>query len=43
MILDDDAVVDEPGNKNFAQYGWNPIDNEDESGNPKAPNNPDDD
>lgn len=42
MILDDDAIVDEPGNKNFAQYGWNPIDNEDESGNPKTPENPDD-
>jgi len=44
MILDDDAVVDEPGNKNFAQYGWNPIDNEDaETGEPKTPTNPKDD
>ncbi len=44
MILDDDAIVDEPGNKNFAQYGWNPIDNEDaETGEPKTPTNPKDD
>jgi len=37
MILDDKAIVDEPGNKNFAQYGWNPIDNKDNQGNPKTP------
>ena len=42
MILDDDAIVDEPGNKNFAQYGWNPIDDEDTEGNPKAPEEPKD-
>ena len=42
MILDDDAVVDDPGNKNFAQYGWNPVDNEDEDGNPKTPDSPSD-
>ena len=42
MILDDDAIVDDPGNKNFAQYGWNPIDNKDEDGNPTSPTNPDD-
>ncbi len=41
MILDDDAIVDEPGNKNFAQYGWNPIDNKDDDGKPKTPTNPD--
>ena len=40
MILKDNAVVDEPGNKNYAQYGWSPIDNEDESHNPKTPTNP---
>ena len=43
MILDDDAVVDEPGNKNFAQYGWNPVDNKNQDGSPKTPTNPDDD
>jgi LPXTG-motif cell wall-anchored protein len=42
MILDDDAIVDEPGNKNFAQYGWNPVENEDENGNPKTPDSPSD-
>ena len=42
MILDDDAIVDEPGNKNFAQYGWNPVENEDEQGNPKTPDGPSD-
>ena len=42
MILDDDAIVDEPGNKNFAQYGWNPIDNKDTTtGKPKTPTDPD--
>ena len=43
MILDDKAIVDEPGNKNFAQYGWNPVDNKDQQGNPQEPTNPDDD
>ena len=42
MILDDDAIVDEPGNKNFAQYGWNPVDNKDDQGKPVTPTNPDD-
>ena len=42
MILDDDAIVDEPGNKNFAQFAWNPVDNIDSSGNPKKPENPKD-
>ena len=42
MILDDDAIVDEPGNKNYAQYGWSPVDNEDSNGNPKTPTNPSD-
>ncbi len=37
MILDDKAIVDEPGNKNFAQYGWNPIDNKNTDGTPKTP------
>lgn len=40
MILDDDAIVDEPGNKNFAQFGWNPIDNKNTDGTPKTPTNP---
>ena len=40
MILDNDAIVDEPGNKNYAQYGWSPIDNKDNQGNPKEPTNP---
>jgi LPXTG-motif cell wall-anchored protein len=40
MILDDDAIVDEPGNKNFAQYGWSPVDNKDAQGKPKTPTNP---
>lgn len=43
MILDDDAIVDEPGNKNYAQYAWNPVDNEDGEGNPKQPTPPSDD
>lgn len=42
MILDDDAIVDEPGNKNFGQYGWSPVDNKDDQGNPKKPENPSD-
>ena len=42
MILDDDAIVDEPGNKNFAQYGWSPVDNKNQDGSPKTPTNPDD-
>ena len=29
MILDDDAIVDEPGNKNYAQYGYNPVEPKD--------------
>ena len=43
MILDDDAIVDEPGNKNYAQYGWSPVDNKNQDGTPKTPTNPDDD
>ena len=43
MILDDDAIVDDPGNKNFAQYGWSPVDNKDDDGNPKTPENPTED
>ncbi len=43
MILDDDAIVDEPGNKNYAQYGWSPVDNEDDQHKPKEPTNPKDD
>jgi LPXTG-motif cell wall-anchored protein len=44
MILDDDAIVDEPGNKNFAQYGWSPVDNKDpQTGEPTVPTPPDDD
>jgi len=42
MILDDKAIVDEPGNKNFAQYGWSPVDNKDNNGKPKKPENPKD-
>lgn len=42
MILDDDAIVDEPGNKNFAQYGWSPVDNKDNQGKPKTPSTPSD-
>ena len=41
MILDDDAIVDEPGNKNFAQYGWSPVDVDDETGVPKTPDDKD--
>ena len=40
MILDDDAIVDNPGNKNFAQYAWNPVDNKDNNNQPKKPENP---
>ena len=40
MILDDDAIVDDPGNKNFAQYAWNPVDNKDNNNQPKKPENP---
>jgi LPXTG-motif cell wall-anchored protein len=35
MILDDNAIVDEPGNKNFAQYGWSPVDNTTGGANPQ--------
>ena len=42
MILDDDAIVDEPGNVNYAQYAWTPVDNTDTEGNPKTPTNPKD-
>ena len=42
MILDDDAIVDEPGNKNYAQYGYSTVDNKDNSGKPKKPENPKD-
>ena len=31
MILDDDAIVDDPGNKNYGQYGWSPVDNKDDN------------
>ena len=37
MILDDDAIVDEPGNKNYAQYGWSPVDTDEGTGVPKTP------
>ena len=40
MILDDDAIVDEPGNKNYAQYGVSTVDNKDDDGNPKKPEKP---
>ena len=43
MILDDDAIVDEPGNKNYSQYGWSPVDNKDGEGNPQPPTPPSDD
>lgn len=43
MILDDDAIVDEPGNRNYAQYGWSPVDNQNLDGTPKTPTNPDED
>lgn len=42
MILEDDAIVDEPGNKNYAQYAWSPVDNKDGEGNPKTPTPPSD-
>ena len=42
MILDDDAIVDEPGNKNYAQYGYSTVDNKDDNGKPKKPENPKD-
>ena len=42
MILDDDAIVDDPGNKNFGQYGWSPVDNKDDNNKPKKPENPSD-
>ena len=35
MILQDNAVVDEPGNKNYAQYGWSPVDNTTGGANPQ--------
>ena len=38
MILDKDAIVDEPGNKNFAQYAWNPVDFDETTKVPKTPN-----
>ena len=41
MILDKDAIVDEPGNKNFAQYGWNPVDYDETTGVPKTPDDDD--
>lgn len=41
MILDDDAIVDEPGNKNYAQYGWSPVDSNEETGIPKTPSDED--
>ena len=41
MILDDDAIVDEPGNKNFAQYGWSPVDTDEGTGVPKTPDDKD--
>ena len=40
MILEDNAVVDEPGNKNYAQYGWSPVDNKDNQNKPKQPTPP---
>jgi LPXTG-motif cell wall-anchored protein len=40
MILNDDAIVDEPGNKNYAQYAWSPVDNKDNRGKPKQPGTP---
>lgn len=43
MILDDDAIVDEPGNKNYAQYGLSTVDNKDNENKPKQPTNPSDD
>ena len=36
MILGDKAVVDDPGNKNFAQYAYTPVEPEDTE--PKNPN-----
>jgi len=41
MILDDDAIVDEPGNKNYAQYGWSPVDTDEGTGVPKTPSDTD--
>lgn len=40
MILKDNAIVDEPGNKNFAQFAWSPVDNKDGQDKPKQPTNP---
>lgn len=38
MILDDTAVVDDPGNKNYAQYGWNPVEPKDTEPTPPGDN-----
>ena len=43
MILDNTAVVDNPGNKNYARYAYTPVE-KDENGEPTVvPKNPDED
>lgn len=42
MILDDDAVVDEPGNTNYAQFAYTPVERDSKTGEPTViPSNPD--
>lgn len=36
MILDDDAIIDGAGNKNFAQYGYSPVEPKNETPNPPS-------